>query len=64
MATKKKRLCVDCREIRDNPNFTHPAHLVHPMTHKLGLFDINGVAVCPKCGTKWRRDMNRVELVE
>jgi hypothetical protein len=46
-------------------------HLVHPVTSEHNpvtsehmLFDVRSEAVCPDCGTLWRRVLNVVKLVE
>jgi hypothetical protein len=61
MATIK--LCVKCIATRDDESSTLPLHLVHPENGKPMVFDEYGMAVCPTCGAKWRRDPDRCVLV-
>jgi len=39
-------------------------HLVHPISGKLRVYDIYGMAKCPDCGALWRRRRNESTLVE
>ncbi len=48
--------------MRDDPLFNRPTHLVHPVTGDRMLFDVRSIAVCPDCGARWRRVLNRVEI--
>jgi hypothetical protein len=41
-----------------------PAHLVHPVSGRPRLFDVNGNAKCPDCGAIWHRRRNETVLVE
>lgn len=60
----KRKLCAPCRLARDDPHFTTPRHVVHPVHRKLGVFDVFGMAECPTCGAKWHRWKDGVKLVE
>lgn len=57
-----RNLCDKCVSVRDDPLFSRPAHLVHPVTREPMLFDMHGRAACPECGAQWRRLLNHVEL--
>jgi len=56
-------LCDACTTARDQPYMT-PGHLVHPLDGEPMLFDVRSEAVCPTCGSRWRRTLNVVTLVE
>jgi hypothetical protein len=38
--------------------------LVHPIGGEPMLFDVRGEAISRDCGTRWRRSLNVVKLVE
>jgi hypothetical protein len=59
----KFKLCVTCIAARDDKSCKLPLHLVHPENGTPMVFDEYGMAVCPMCGAKWRRDPDRCVLV-
>lgn len=67
MATKRKaksnQLCELCLRARDDPHVMNPAHVGHPVTGELGLYDIHGMGLCRFCQAKWQRVRNKVTLV-
>lgn len=56
------KLCKLCAEAKKDP-LRNPMHLVHPVSGRHMLFDTRSEAICPTCGARWSRVLNRVELV-
>lgn len=50
MSKKRKALCESCEAARDNEMVPAPSHVVHPLTGKPRVYDVNGNAKCPDCG--------------
>jgi hypothetical protein len=50
-----KSFCSPCRAIATAPISLAATHLVHPEHRRPGVFDIRLEAICPDCGTRWRR---------
>jgi hypothetical protein len=51
MKAKKPRiLCALCQAASENECSQAPSHVVHPLSGKLGLYDIYSNAKCPECG--------------
>jgi hypothetical protein len=62
--TPVTRPCGECIEIADHPQFRMPLHLIHPIHRKPMTFDARGIAVCKRCGARWRMMRNnKVELL-
>lgn len=61
----RRPICDACAYVRDHP-IRFPTHLVHPEHGKPLVFDVRSEAVCPDCGTRWRRSNrdNSVVIVE
>lgn len=51
----KMKLCADCDRAAHDPFFSNPSHVVHPECGKPGVFDIVGMAKCPKRAAIWYR---------
>jgi hypothetical protein len=62
-AKKPPTLCRACVIVREQPLMT-ARHLVHPVSGEHMLFDVRSEAVCPTCGSRWRRTLNVVGLVD
>jgi hypothetical protein len=59
-----KTRCDDCVVASEDPIFNTPTHLVHPEHGRSMVFDVYCEAVCPDCGSVWRRGAdNKVVLL-
>jgi hypothetical protein len=47
-------MCPDCERLKDNPSLTG-RHLVDPNDPGRHAVDMQGNAVCPKCGALWHK---------
>jgi hypothetical protein len=61
MPTRADRFCPKCRAVRPGSS---PAHLVHPRTGELMVFDEDSLARCPDCGTVWERTDKGIEFLD
>lgn len=59
----KLQLCLLCIKAREDPLIHVPRHLVHPITHEVGLFDVRSEAICVICNSRWRRERNVITLL-
>ena len=56
--------CPPCQDALTGAPLRVPRHLVQPLTGEPQLYDTHCGAVCPACGTTWRRWRNKYEVVE
>jgi hypothetical protein len=57
------QICAECVAVRDAPIRMAPIHIVHPERRTPRVFDVRCEAVCPTCGTRWRRGIDNAYAI-